>query len=133
MDAHEAAAQFAQVWEAGWNAHDVDAVTARYAEDCVHRSTPFRPVHRGRAGMAEYVRQAFAEERDPEVRFNRRPLVEGDRALVEYWALVTDAETGQPQTLAGCAVVRFGPDALVVESRDYWHLEDGHHPPPEDW
>jgi hypothetical protein len=34
-------------------------------------------------------------------------------------------------TLAGCAMALFNADGLIVEARDYWHLQEGHQPPPE--
>jgi hypothetical protein len=76
--------------------------------------------------------EAVAEERDVgEVRFGT-PLVEGDRAFVEYWATSVDRR-GEPTTLAGCAIARFDADGLVTEARDYWHVEAGHHTPPAEW
>ena len=132
MDAEQAARRWAETWTAAWLAHDVEAVVGLYAEDCVHRSTPFRPPHRGREAVRQYVDEAFAEERDVgEVRFGM-PVVEGDRAFVEYWATSLDRR-GEPTTLAGCAVARFDADGLVTEARDYWHVEAGHHTPPAEW
>jgi ketosteroid isomerase-like protein len=132
MDAGEAAGRWAATWTAAWKAHDVEAVVALCAEDCVHRSTPFRPPHRGRQGVREYVAGAFAAEQGvEEVRFGT-PVVQGDRACVEYWARFRD-EHGAPATLAGCGIARFDDDGLVTEVRDYWHVEAGHRRPPEDW
>lgn len=54
MDADEAASRWAATWTAAWKAHDVEAIVALYADDCVHRSTPFRPPHRGRQGVRDY-------------------------------------------------------------------------------
>src|SRR5690242_6190322 len=61
-DFRAAAERWVATWTSAWTSHDVDAVVALYAEDCVHRSTPFRPPHRGRAGVREYVLGAFADE-----------------------------------------------------------------------
>ena len=132
MDALEAAHRWASTWVAAWSAHDVEAVVALYAEDCVHRSTPFRSPHVGRDGVRAYVREAFAEEQQvDEVRFGA-PVVEGDRACVEYWTRFHDRR-GAPMTLAGCGIARFDPDGLVVEVQDYWHLREGHEEPPDGW
>ncbi|WP_443064752.1 hypothetical protein [Streptomyces sp. NBC_00588] len=47
METSEAAERFVRVWERAWAAHDVDGLLELYAEDCVHRSMPFREPHRG--------------------------------------------------------------------------------------
>ena len=128
MDTRAAADRFARTWEDAWRRHDVDTVATLYAEDCVHRSMPFRPVHAGRAAVVDYVRWAFSTEDTTEVRFGR-PIVDGDLALVEYWATSVEHDGERPVTLAGCGLLRFDPDGLVVEARDYWHVADGHRPP----
>ena len=129
MDSQAAARRWAATWTAAWQAHDVEAVVALYAEDCVHRSTPFRPPHRGRQAVRDYVTQAFADEqRIDDVRFDP-PVVHGDRACVEYWASFLD-QHGMAMTLAGCAMARFDADGRITEARDYWHLHEGHQPPP---
>ena len=50
MDPREAAERFARMWEVGWLRGDVAAISALYAEDCIHRSMPFRPLHEGTTG-----------------------------------------------------------------------------------
>jgi uncharacterized protein (TIGR02246 family) len=132
MDSQAAARRWAATWTAAWQAHDVEAVVALYAEDCVHRSTPFRPPHRGRQAVRDYVTQAFADEqRIDDVRFDP-PVVQGDRACVEYWASFLD-QHGMAMTLAGCAMAQFDADGRITEARDYWHLQEAHHQPPPAW
>jgi ketosteroid isomerase-like protein len=129
MDARSAAARWADTWVSAWRSHDVDAVVALYAEACVHRSTPFRAPHHGRSGVREYLLAAFAEESAVvDVRFGA-PLVDGDRAWVEYRAMLRDRD-GAPVTLAGCASARFDTDGLISEAGDYWHQTAGHIPAP---
>ena len=132
MDTRLAAVRWAATWVPAWRHHDVDAVLALYAEDCVHRSAPFRQPHHGRTGLRGYLEAAFADESAvADVRF-AAPLVDGDRAWVEYWVLLHDRD-GAPVTLAGSALARFGADGAIVESHDYWHEAAGHVEPPEDW
>lgn len=128
MDTRDAAERFTRTWEAAWARGDVDAIAMLYAEDAVDRSMPFRPEQRGRAGVVEYVRWAFSGERAVRVCFGE-PLVAGDVAVVEYWATLVEEPDGKPVTIAGCALVRFRPDGLVAEARDYWNLADGHRQP----
>ncbi|MER6125737.1 nuclear transport factor 2 family protein [Streptomyces sp. NPDC001795] len=127
MDTAEAARRFVRVWERAWAAHDVEAILALYARDCVHRSMPFRAPHRGRAELSAYLRWSFAGERTLDVRFSE-PLVgpEG-RAVAEFRVLAEEDAT--PSTLAGCVFVRFDEEGLAVETRDYWHTATGHQEP----
>jgi uncharacterized protein (TIGR02246 family) len=110
MESQAAARRWAATWTAAREAHDVEAVVALYADDCVHRSTPFRPPHRGRQAVRDYVTQAFADEqRIDDVRFGT-PVVEGDRACVEYWARFLDQQ-GRAMTLAGAPLASSTPTA----------------------
>jgi ketosteroid isomerase-like protein len=114
MEVRAAAARFAEVWQECWVSENVEAITALYAEDCVHRSMPFREPHSGKQAFADYLRWSFADEHAASVRFST-PIVDGDRAAIEFW--VTFDGGG---TLAGCVFARFR-DGLVIETRDYWH------------
>ncbi|MBV7697905.1 nuclear transport factor 2 family protein [Streptomyces sp. TRM70350] len=127
MEAREAAERFVRVWERGWATHDVDALLALYAEECVHRSMPFREPHRGRAALAAYLRRSFADERVTDVRFSAPVVGQEGMAVAEFRVL--SEEGGEPVTLAGCVFVRFDADGLAVETRDYWHTADGHREP----
>lgn len=128
MDTREAAQRFARSWEDGWARGDAAAIAELYAEDCVHRSMPFRPLHQGRGGVVGYVEWAFSSERATQVRFGA-PVVAGNLAVVEYWAMLVEQPEGKPVTIAGCAMLRFRPDGLVAEARDYWNTVDGHREP----
>jgi ketosteroid isomerase-like protein len=128
VDMRREAKRFADVWRAGWANGEAESIAALYAEDCVHRSMPFRPPHEGRQGLVDYARWSFESEPAVDVRFGE-PMVDGDRAVVEFRAWVVEKESDRPVTLAGCAFVRFGADGLVVEARDYWHTAEGHREP----
>jgi carbonic anhydrase/acetyltransferase-like protein (isoleucine patch superfamily)/ketosteroid isomerase-like protein len=130
METRAAADRWAATWTSAWTSHDVDAVVGLYAEDCVHRSTPFREPHRGREGVREYVQGAFADESAViSVHFGE-PIVDGDRASVQYWTTFRDRD-GAPVTLAGSAFAQFNAAGLITEARDYWHTAPGHVPPPD--
>jgi ketosteroid isomerase-like protein len=119
--------RWAERYRMAWEAGDPDAAAALYAPDCVFRSAPFRepePPH-------SYTRRVFPEAQAEGVHFGE-PVEEGDRAAVEWWAtLVTPG--GKEQTLAGCSVLRFDDQGVVVEARDYWHLEPGRREPFPGW
>jgi ketosteroid isomerase-like protein len=123
MDAAAAARAWVEGWTQGWQKGDADAIGALYADDAVFRSHPFREPERS---ARDYALRAFADEDLIESRFGE-PVVDGDRAAVEYWALLS-AEGGV-ETLAGIAVLRFGEDGHVVEQRDYWSMQPGRSEP----
>ncbi|WP_053749670.1 nuclear transport factor 2 family protein [Streptomyces sp. MMG1533] len=127
MDTAEAAERFVRVWERAWAEHDVAALLELYAEDCVHRSMPFREPHRGRAELAAYLRWSFAEEQVRDVRFSA-PVVGRDGVAVAEFRVFAQ-EGGAASTLAGCVFVRFDGAGLAVESRDYWHTAPDHREP----
>ncbi len=77
-------------------------------------SHPFRAPQRPR----DYVVWAFADQAHAECRFGE-PVVAGDRAAVDWWAVVT-ATDGAVESLAGTSLLRFDESGLVVEQRDVW-------------
>jgi hypothetical protein len=114
------------VWQAAWPLADVEAVAALYAEGALFYSHPFRE----REVPREYVAWAFAEQAAAECRFGE-PLVDGDRAAVDWWAAITGSD-GAVQSLAGTSLLRFTESGLVVEQRDAWAFEDERREAP-DW
>jgi ketosteroid isomerase-like protein len=123
MEAAAAARAWVEGWTAGWQNADADAIGALYTEEAVYRSHPFREPERS---ARDYALRAFADEELVECRYGE-PIVDGDRAAVEYWAVLS--ADGEEETLAGIAVLRFGDDGRVVEQRDYWSMEPGRRPP----
>ncbi len=118
MDARAAARRWVDAWLTGWRALDPELVLAAYAEDAFFLSHPFREPVTPR----EYVVWALDEEEWAEPWFGE-PVVDGDRAAVEWWAFVR--ENGKEITLAGTSLLRFRDDGQVVEQRDAWAQADG--------
>ena len=127
MDAREAARRWAAAWERSWRTHDPEPLRAVYAEDCVFRSSPFRDPE----PPWEFADWAYADEESAEPRF-AEPVVDGDRAVVAWWATVANAD-GSSQTLAGSSHLRFDGNGLVVEECGYWNAEDGRVRPFAGW
>jgi ketosteroid isomerase-like protein len=130
MHSAEAAHRWAQVWQRAWEAKDTDAIVALYHDDVVFSTQPFRTPYLGRSGVREYMTRAFREEDRAQVWLGE-PVVDGDRAAIEWWAAVT--ENGLEITLVGTSVLRFAPDGLVLEQRDTWNQADGRRQPPDGW
>ena len=126
MDAESAARRWRETWLRSWPAKDADAVAALYADGARFRSQPFRDLQSPRS----YVEWTFAEQDEAEVWFGE-PTVSGQRAMCEYWGVVTFQ--GREETIAGVALIRFDEDGLVTDQRDYWNAQDGRHEPPPDW
>ncbi len=119
------AERWAAAFERAWRVGDGEAAAVLYADDCVFRSHPFRELEDARA----YMRRVVPEAEAPEVWFGT-PIEDGDRAAVEYRALLVEP-SGDRSTIAGCHVMRFDRDGVVVEARDYWHLEPARPPARE--
>jgi SnoaL-like domain len=113
-------------WSIAWNSGDASALEGVYAEGCSFRSHPFREVEH----PLEYARRALVDEEEVDARFGE-PVVDGDRAAVEWWATLREA--GEEITLAGCSILRFDSHGRCVEQRDYWTQGDGRRPPFAGW
>jgi SnoaL-like domain len=119
MDTEQAARRWAEVWERAWPVADVDAIDALYADGAVFYSHPFRD----RQAPRDYVTWAFSDQAEAECRFGE-PVVSGDRAAVEWWAVMT-TDDGSVESIAGTSLLRFDDDGLVSEQRDVWAIEPG--------
>ena len=113
-----------------WRAGDADTVAELFAKDAVYRSSPFRPPLEGREAIRDYWANATAKQENLELSFGR-PLVHGNRVVVEWWAIMTD--DGRDVTLPGSLILHFATGGRCDELREYWHLEEGRHHPPDGW
>ena len=130
INVRTAAATWAATWQRGWEALEADPIVALYAEEATFSSHPAREVQRGRAGVRDYVEEAFGDESEVRAWFGE-PIVDGDRAAVSWWAALREA--GEEVTLAGTSVLRFDTDGMVADQWDTWHLIPGRREPPEGW
>jgi hypothetical protein len=112
VDTREAAQRWADVWERGWPEHDTEAVGALYATDAHWQQHPFRKPEPG------YLARVFDEEESASCEFGT-PIVDGDRAAVE-WSAKTTLTDGGSEDLVGVSLLRFDRDGLVVQQRDIW-------------
>ena len=130
MSTANAAVHWATTWRRAWEALDLESIVALYAPAAAFSSQPFRDVYRGRDGVREYVSGAFADESEVRAWFGE-PIVEGDRASIEWWAALREAD--EEVTLAGTSVLRFDADGLVTDQRDTWNLTVDRRDPPDGW
>jgi ketosteroid isomerase-like protein len=122
MNAREAARRWRRVWQTSWPRGDVEAVVALYAPECEYRALAFRTPSKGLSGVREYLETNYRAEAEVMCIFNE-PVVDGDRAAVEWWA--SWVENGRTLTMAGATLLRFNDEGLVVDHRDYWNDIDG--------
>ena len=130
MNTREAAQRWATTWQRAWEALDLEAIVALYADDVAFSSQPFREVYRGQAGVRRYVSGALAEESDVRAWFGE-PVVDGDRAAVEWWTALREVDV--EVTLAGTSVLRFDAEGLVTDQWDAWNMIAGRQEPPAGW
>jgi hypothetical protein len=110
MHAKDAEA-FASSWIEAWNAHDVDAVAATFADDVVF-SSPLAAtvtgapdgVVRGRDALAAYWRAALAS--NPELAFELLGVYAGSDGLVIRYRNQAGREAVEALT--------FGPDGMIT-------------------
>jgi SnoaL-like domain len=114
MNNRQAAERWRETWERCWRAHEADEIVALYAEGAYFQSHPFRDAQAPR----DYIVPTLAEEETAECEFGE-PIVEGDRATVE-WHAETKLKDGRTEKLAGVSLLRFDDAGLVSEQRDFW-------------
>ena len=112
-------------YAAAWRAKDIAGVTELFTEDGVYRSSPTGAAHVGTDAIAAYWRSATSTQEDLDLRFGR-PIVEGSRASVEWWAVMRDPDwrPDAPNdwvTLPGCLLLSFAEDGRCQELREYYN------------
>ena len=106
-----------QAWLDAFNAHDVDALVALYADDCTHTSPKIRTLHPqtggklvGKAAIAQWWKDAL--KRLPSLRYERVSLTaNSERVFVEY---VRHADGEAPMPVAEAFDIKSGK---IVASR----------------
>ena len=115
----ETSLAIAHAWVDAFNAYDVDALVALYAEDCTHTSPKIRALHPdtggklvGKAALAAWWRAANA--RLPGLRYEPTAFTaDSDRVIVEY---LRHAPGEAPMPVAEAFDLR---DGRIVASRVY--------------
>jgi hypothetical protein len=130
VDTRDAARRWADTWRENWISRTTEPIAALYSPTGRYATAPFRQPRIGPAGATAYLEPAFAEESDIRAWFGE-PIVDGDRASVEWWAALREA--GEEVTLAGTSVLRFDADGLVAAQRDTWNMTAGRREPPDGW
>ena len=110
----------------GFNEHDVDAIMANFAEDCVFES-PRGPEPWGRrfVGKAD-VRGGLAArfEGIPDVHYGEDShFACGSRGVSEWTITGTDV-SGDRIEVRGCDLWTIGDDGMIVRKDSFWKLRE---------
>jgi ketosteroid isomerase-like protein len=109
-----------------FNRHDLDAIMAAFADDCVFE-TPRGPEPWGRRFVGkDEVRRGLAQRFEglPDVHYgDDGHFVSGDRGLSE-WTLTGTAADGERVEVRGCDVWTFGPDGAIVRKDSFWKIRE---------
>ena len=113
--ANEVTLEFLEAFGAAWNRHDVDAIMASMADDCVFDITAGPEVFGKRYEGRERVRQAVARVFSiwPDAHFgNARHFVCGDRGVSE-WIFTGTRADGTRIEVNGCDLFTFRSGKIV--------------------
>jgi hypothetical protein len=113
-----------------WIERDADAASRLFTEDATYREQPFEDPFVGRAAIRDYWARVTAAQTSVELRYGR-PLVEGNRLAVEWWANLQTSDG--PLTLAGEFLLLFVESGDCRELREYWVLTRERVEPPPGW
>jgi SnoaL-like domain len=112
-----------------WMDADPTAFGELFTEDALYQAHPFEEPLRGRVAIIDYWLHETSGREDVEVRLSE-PLLDGDRASVEWWA-VSKTESAET-TDAGCLVLDF-TGKRCSKLHEYWMLADHRVRLPENW
>lgn len=102
-------------WYATLTPHTIDRAAEHYAADA-HFRDPFNDV-RGLEPIQRIFRHMFEHTDNPRFIIRER-MAQGEQAFVTW--LFEFGLRGRQYTVEGASHIRFGPDGLVEEHRDYW-------------
>lgn len=109
-----------------FNRHDLDAIMARFSEDCVFE-TPRGPERFGRrfVGKAEVRRGLAARfEGIPDVHYGDDDhFACGDRGVSE-WTITGTTVDGARVDVRGCDIWAFDADGLITRKDSYWKIRE---------
>jgi len=112
---------------AAFNNHDLDAIMAYFAEDCVFylprgaapRGDTFRGTAEVRAGLATRF------EGIPDVHYGEdRHWVCDDDFAVSEWTLTGTSVSGQRLEVRGVDLLEFDPDGKIRRKDSFWKILD---------
>jgi hypothetical protein len=126
VDAESAARRWADVLREAWPAGEIEAFIALYADDAVFRG-PFGDPE----PAVDHMRRTLSLGEPGPAVWVGEPIVVGDRAAVEWWAIIVS--DGEAQSFSATAWLRFDAKGAVIEEHDHWHSSAGRKEPWPGW
>jgi limonene-1,2-epoxide hydrolase len=112
-----------------WELRDAARIGALFTEEAVYQPQPFGKSLLGQEAIIAYWSGELATQEQIEVNMGR-PLVDGARVAVEWWAVVT--RQGRQTTDCGALLLVFDEDRCQG-LWEYWMLGEGRIEPAEGW
>ncbi|MDP9144521.1 MAG: nuclear transport factor 2 family protein [Actinomycetota bacterium] len=112
-----------------WEAANPVQIGALFADDAEYLTTPFGKGLQGRDSIVAYWSREMSTQDRVEVRMGR-PVIDGERVAVEWWAVITS--NGSQITDAGALMLELSGDRCR-RLAEYWMLEEGGIEPAEGW
>lgn len=105
---------------AAWESRDPEAAAALFTPDALYAWGPWEQLH-GREAIATRWKQATGEQDN--ARFEARPIGRAGEHEVVHWACVL-GEPGSGHEIDGVFLLRFAPDGLCAELREWWAVRE---------
>ena len=125
MSAERTVEELRRVLDA-FNAHDLDAIMERFAEDCVFES-PRGPDRWGRRFVGkEEVRRGLAArfEGIPDVRYGDDDHFACGNRGVSEWTLTGTTVDGERVDVRGCDLWTLGDDGRILRKDSFWKIRE---------
>jgi ketosteroid isomerase-like protein len=110
----------------GFNAHDVDAILAHFADDCVFES-PRGPERWGRRFIGkDEVRRGLAArfEGMPDVSYTDDDHFACGSRGVSEWTISGSTLDGERIEVRGCDLWTFGEEGKIVRKDSFWKIRE---------
>jgi limonene-1,2-epoxide hydrolase len=121
--------RWVEALRSAWELRDATRVGALFTEGAVYQPNPLGETLHGREAIIAHWAGELSTQDGVEVSMGR-PLVDGDRVAVEWWAVVTSQ--GRQTTDCGALLLEFD-DERCGRLWEYWMLGEGRIEPAEGW
>jgi uncharacterized protein (TIGR02246 family) len=112
-----------------WESADPVKIGALFTDEAEYLTNPFGKALQGRDSIVAYWSEEISTQDNVEVRMGR-PMIDGERAAVEWWAVVTN--DASQVTDSGVLMLEFSGDRCR-RLAEYWMLGEGRIAPAEGW